>query len=66
MRWRQEFGAATPPSAGVGFVEVRLDRGLARGVFDLELSSGRRLRIPPDFAVADLERLLALLDRAPC
>lgn len=35
-RWLAEFGAASPSAAGEGFVEVRLDRGLAREGFELE------------------------------
>lgn len=65
LRWTQEFGGDSRPAAG-GFVEVRLDRGPSGPCFELEFALGRRLRIPPDFAVADLERLLGVLDRAAC
>ncbi len=65
-RWLGEFGGATPRKAEGGFVEVRLERPASAGGFDLELSAGRRLRIPPGFDVGDLGRLLALLERAPC
>jgi hypothetical protein len=66
LRWVKEFGGAPRPATGAGFVEVRLDAGSPQGGFELELARGRRLRIPPGFSVADLERLLALLDRAAC
>ncbi len=65
-RWLGEFGRPTPPKAGGGFVEVRLERTASAGGFDLELSTGRHLRIPVGFDVGELERLLALLERAPC
>jgi hypothetical protein len=66
LRWVREFGGAPRPGSGAGFVEVRLDRGATSGGFELELARGRRLRIPPGFSARDLERLLALLDRAAC
>ena len=65
-RWLGEFGSDARASTGTGFVEVRLDRGSSRPTFQLELSSGRRLHIPPGFDVAELERLLAVVERAPC
>ncbi len=65
-RWLGEFGDAARPKAGAGFVEVRLDRAPSAGGFELELSTGRHLRIPPGFDVGDLGRLLALLERAAC
>lgn len=65
-RWLQQFGVDEGSAAGGGFVEVRLDRGLSASAFEIELGAGRRLRIPPGFAVEDLERLLALLDRPSC
>ncbi len=65
-RWLRAFGPGEGASVGGGFVEVRLDRGAMRGSFELDLAAGRRLRIPADFAVADLERILAVLERAPC
>lgn len=65
-RWLEEFGAAATSAVGEGFVEVRLERGSAREGFELELPSGRHLRIPPGFDAADLERVLGLLERAPC
>jgi hypothetical protein len=66
FRWMQEFGSVGQPSASGGFVEVRLDRATAPRGFELEFSSGRRLRIPPGFDAGDLERILALLDPATC
>lgn len=50
--------------AALPLVEVRpaLNEG---GAFELELSGGKRLRIPAAFEVGPLERLLAVLARTP-
>jgi hypothetical protein len=60
----QERRRSSPRDAGdvtaaAGIIEVR---GLARDDrFELELGSGQRLRIPPGFDAATLERLLVVL-----
>lgn len=65
-RWRAEFGADARPVPTERFVEVRLDRGGVPSGFELELSSGRCLRIPVGFHLEDLERLLGVIERSPC
>ena len=65
-RWMAEFGANARPPATERFVEVRLDRGSVPSGFELEVSSGRRLRIPVGFDVQELERLLGVIERSPC
>lgn len=65
-RWLREFGAVSRPAADGAFVEVRLDREPTRSGFEIEFPSGRRLRVHPGFDAVELERLLGLVDRAPC
>ena len=65
-RWQKEFGRSARSPGGAAFVEVRLDRDATGGGFELELSTGRRLKIPRGFDAGDLERLLAALGRTTC
>ena len=67
--WRldREPGPATggrprrsPPQASASLVEV-MTQGIADGCFELDLGGAHRLRIPPGFESAALERLLAVL-----
>jgi transposase len=60
-RGRTPARPATPPPEQGSFIEVRPSVALATGSFELELSGARRLRIPPQFDAAALERLLTLL-----
>jgi len=39
-----------------------MTHGIADGCFELELGGERRLRIPPGFEAAALERLLVVLE----
>lgn len=64
-RWRREFGDGDGGPRG-GFVEVRLGPSAGSAAYDLELASGRHLRIPAGFDAQELERLLAVLGRAGC
>jgi len=65
-RERRVRGAArarsgSQPGAGWGFVELMAGSG-SDSRFELELSRGRRLRIPATFEAAALERLLSVLE----
>ena len=64
-RWLREFGDGEGGSRG-GFVEVRLGPSTAAAAYDLELASGRHLRIPAGFDASELDRLLAVLGRVAC
>jgi len=57
---RSRAAVARPASA---WLEISAAGG-ADSRFELELNSGRRLRIPATFEVAALERLLAVLEAA--
>lgn len=65
-RWLAEFGSAARPSLGTGFVEVRLDRGSSQPAFELELPSGRKVRVPSGFDATDLRRLLDVVEGTSC
>ncbi len=60
VRQRSRAAVAMPASA---WLEITTAGG-ADSRFELELNSGRRLRIPATFEVAALERLLAVLEAA--
>lgn len=47
--------------ASASFVEV-MAQGIADGCFELDLGGAHRLRIPPGFESAALDRLLAVLE----
>ena len=65
-RWLGEFREGVLRPRG-GFVEVRLPSPVAPPAsFELDLASGRRLRIPAGFEARDLERLLAVVERRSC
>jgi hypothetical protein len=53
-------GAASLPSVISGLIELQATAGDAR--FELELGSGRRLRVPASFDAAELRRLLEVLE----
>jgi hypothetical protein len=64
---RGESGTAKKPARmkASDLVEMPAPVAAVAGpaVFELELGAGRRLRIPPQFEAAVLERLLAVLER---
>jgi hypothetical protein len=49
--------------AALPLIEVQSTVATGAGVFELELSGGKRLRIPATFEAEPLERLLAVLAR---
>lgn len=63
----RQLQAGMRPSAAEGFVEVQMQRaGRSSAELHLDLPSGHRVRIPPGFDAADLERVLAVLKARPC
>ncbi len=55
-------GAAARPQQNLSFVEVRAAAGVGDERFEIELSDGRRLHVPPSFDIAALQRLLDTLE----
>lgn len=54
---------AAPKAAPLQFLEVRAPASAER--YELELTDGRRLRIPPGFEAQALQRLLGVLEVQP-
>ena len=61
-RSRGRTPARTASPEQESFIEVRPSVTLTTSSFELELSGARRLRIPPQFDAAALDRLLSLLE----
>lgn len=66
LRWRRAFGEGAGAVAGTRFVEVRVDRGTDAAGYEIDLASGRRLRIPPGFDADEVVALLRIADAASC
>lgn len=66
-RWREEFAApqAGTPAAGT-FIELEVGARPGARVFEVLLSDGRVVRVPPGFDEHELGRLLTALGRARC
>lgn len=65
-RWRSQLDARTRPRPTATFLPVRVLDGGERSVeapaFELELASGRRLRVPARFDEASLVTLLRVVE----
>lgn len=68
-RWASRFKKKSPTTP-VRFFPVRLCKGSGDGdggsPIEIELGNGRRVRVPPGFAVEDLRRVLAALGEGAC
>jgi transposase-like protein len=64
--WARRERQGSRPASRTRFAEVVLGDAIATaGAFEVEVSGGRRVRVPPDFDAEALLRLLEALDR-PC
>ena len=66
--WRSRLGRRARREPKIVPVEIVGTGGLATAAgaacFEVELSGGRRLRVPPQFDAGELRRLIAVLDNA--
>lgn len=66
-RWARRLGLAAAGEPQVSFEEIVPVRGsTAVEPFEVVLSSGRVVRVPPSFETAVLQRLLGLLENDAC
>lgn len=65
-RWRTALGTRRRPTPPVALSLIEVASGSAAdGRFEIDLSRGRRLRVPASFDGDALRRLLAIFDETP-
>lgn len=66
--WKQRLDAASRPASGSGrgrFVEVAVQPMARMAGYEIVLCGGRVVRVPPDFEIGSVARLIAAVEGTP-